>query len=108
MRETAEPNVLIELERPGLVQYVNLLANDRWQVLGECNRCGLCAIGAARPDKYRWAGPPGTPGACDDLDYGFRADEPCHPSMGPAMAAMARQTPGATVTGCSFIFVPLG
>jgi hypothetical protein len=52
----------------------------RWIVRGACNQCGLCVVGAAHPEHYRWHGEPGTPGAVTDLRVAAgRLDEPIAP-----------------------------
>lgn len=84
-----------------VVEYQRMSTFERWRVTGTCNQCGLCVIGAAMTMHYAWDGPPGTPYAVRDLRYGQRPDEPVVPGFAEDMEEMARQTPTATVSGCS-------
>lgn len=83
------------------VTYQHQPTGETWVVAGVCNQCGLCALGDLTPDRYRWHGPVGTPGAVEDLTLtrDGRADDPVLPHFFPAMAeAQAReQAPG----GCT-------
>ncbi len=101
---TLDPDIVIESVKrganPSLV-YRRVSTGERWRVNGTCNQCGLCVIGAAVASDYVWDGPVGTPLAVRDLRYGTRLDEPVTPSFFADMQEMARETPTATVSGCS-------
>jgi hypothetical protein len=85
---------------PPVIVYRRLSSGEQWAVRGTCNQCGLCVIGAVG-DWYVWNGPPGTPGASSDLRVPGRPDDPICPDLPENMEQMARETPTATVTGCS-------
>jgi len=97
---TSDPGVVIESRDESGVVYRSVTGR-RWRVNGECNRCGLCVVGAVPIERWTWRGPPGTPGAVFDTLYGSRLDEPVTPEFFPAMERIARETPTALVTGCS-------
>jgi hypothetical protein len=104
---TADPDVVIRERTPGpppTILYERVSTGEQWTVSGVCNQCGLCTIGVANPHDYAWDGPPGTPLAVRDLRYGVRLDEPVVAGFLEDMEDMARQTPTATVTGCSLVF----
>jgi hypothetical protein len=45
---TADPDVLIEEERPGYVRYAHV-DGRRWEVSGVCDYRGDCLVGAVEP-----------------------------------------------------------
>lgn len=101
---TIDPDVVIvgrETTGIPMTEYQRVSTGERWRVFGTCNQCGLCVIGAVVTTDYEWDGPPGTPLAVRDLRYGVRLDEPVTPGFEESMQEMARETPTATVTGCS-------
>lgn len=43
---TADPDVVIEEQRPGYCRYRNTVTGARWIMYGTCKRSGVCMIGA--------------------------------------------------------------
>ena len=78
------------------VTYERLSTGEQWEVIGACNQCGLCVIGAAFPEHYEWSGPPGTPYAVRDKRVPGRLDEVVSPGFIEAMQKMRAVTPTAT------------
>lgn len=102
---TSDPGIVIEERTAGMVRYRSLSTGRRWEVHGECTRCGLCVIGAVPAERWVWTGPPGTPGAVTDTQYDARLDDPVTPEFDQHMKNQAASTPAATVAGCSLSFV---
>lgn len=112
LKPTTMEKVKIEEQRDGYTRYRMLPTHRypngiRWEVLGHCNQCGLCEIGD-ESGRVKWVGAPGTPFSCIDLSYGERADNPLLPRFIENMKQQARETPTATVDGCSFEMRILG
>lgn len=100
---TLDIDIIIVSRAPGpppVVEYERVSTGERWRVVGSCNQCGLCVIGAVG-EWYVWDGPPGTHGANRDTRTPGRLDDPVCPGFIEDMAAMAAATPTATVSGCS-------
>jgi hypothetical protein len=75
----------------------------QWKITGTCNQCGLCEEynEPLPPDnivthtnvaiknnskiiwtrQLKWNNPPGTAGACEELDYSSRLDIPISPNL---------------------------
>ena len=85
--------------RPAL-EYWNQRDDVRWQVAGACNQCGLCAEGDSTPDRYRWLGPLGTPGAVEEVGHDQLPDDPMMPEIFAALAERAAEL-RTDVTGCA-------
>lgn len=102
---TLDNDIVIESIQRGAnpsVVYRRLSTGERWRVNGTCNQCGLCVIGAARPENYEWDGPVGTPFAVRDLRVlTGRLDEPVAPGFIEKVTDAVALTPTATVSGCS-------
>ena len=100
---TLDPDVVVVARDYGSsprIVYERISSGERWAVTGECNRCGLCVIGAVG-DWYVWDGPAGTPNASRDLRVPNRPDDPICPGFIEDMQTQAAVTPTATVSGCS-------
>lgn len=108
--KTLDPNVVIVATgtRKGIpwLRYRRLDTGDEWYVRGTCNQCGLCVTGAANEDDYKWDDEPGRPGAVRDVRFPVRPDEPVTPGFNEAMERQAKETPTATVDGCSLTVEP--
>ncbi len=80
MEATEDPGTTIVARGPGWIRYQDLASGETWLIVGECNRCGLCDVGAVGR-RLVWSHPPGMPGAVLDLDYGRRRDMPMRPPL---------------------------
>lgn len=77
---TLDPDIVIDAQSAGKVTYRSISTGEKWAVHGVCNQCGLCVVGAAHPEHYRWLDKPGIPFAVVDLRVaGGRLDEPITP-----------------------------
>lgn len=85
---------------PPVVVYRRISTNEQWRVIGTCNQCGLCVIGAVGA-WYEWDALPGTPGASRDTRVPGRDDDPICPGFIEDMQQMAADTLTASVSGCS-------
>lgn len=81
LRTTYDPLCWIEDRGADWVRYINA-DGQRWVILGTCNCCGLCEVGAAdaQQRKLVWRGNPGEPGACVSL-MDPRTDVPVRPEI---------------------------
>lgn len=80
MEATDDPTCWIVERGDGRVVYQND-DGERWEILGECNRCGACEGGEHPPRNLILVGPKGEPGSCIDLDYERRLDRPVRPEI---------------------------
>jgi hypothetical protein len=80
MEATEDRLVGIAERSPGRLRYRDLISGAEWILVGDCNRCGLCEIGAVGR-RLLWSHAPGTRGACVDLDYARRRDIPMRPPL---------------------------
>jgi hypothetical protein len=82
IKETVDPLTIIEEQGNDYVIYKDLQSGERWIIKGECNQCGLCALGEVN-NLLVWTDgiKPGQPMACFDLrkTFGLRNDVPLRP-----------------------------
>lgn len=102
MEPTIDADIVIVARTvtPPVVRYRRLSDGVEWSVVGNCNQCGLCVVGAVG-DWYEWDGPAGTPNASRDTRWPDRLDDPVTPGFFEDMEQMAQAVPTATVSGCS-------
>lgn len=75
---TIDPNIFIIEQTTNRVVYETTFG-EKWEILGTCNQCGLCEIGANDPSIIWNPGiEPGQPNACYSTNP---LDNPCRPEI---------------------------
>lgn len=78
---TRDPNIFIIEQTAERVVY-ETTSGEQWEILGTCNQCGLCEVGANDPEIAWVEGKqPGEPGACYNISGEGRVDNPCRPEI---------------------------
>lgn len=88
VEKTVDPNVditkrSVRLPPQAQVPFVEYLSNrgEKWRIDGECNKCGLCFVGAVGA-QIKWVGAPGQPNAFIDLrPVSEQLDNPVRPGI---------------------------
>jgi hypothetical protein len=82
IEKTLDPDIVIIDRDIDLIHYQSISTGRVWSVVGKCNQCGLCVVGAYYNEHYIWYKEAGQPYAVTDIRVSWgRLDEPITPEF---------------------------